>query len=74
MLKKSYTDEFVLEEASYISKNFATYRETSEHSNVPLSTVGWHMKARLGRLDHELHSDVMNIVHIHYKSRKLWRS
>lgn len=74
MLKKSYTDEFVLEEARYINKNLATYKETSEHFNVPLSTVGWHMKIRLQRLDSELHSDVMDVIHINYRLRKLWRS
>lgn len=40
MLKKSYTDEFVLEEARYINKNLATYKEASEHFNMLLSTVG----------------------------------
>lgn len=74
MLKKSYTDEFVLEEAKYINKNLATYKETSEYFNVPLSTVGWHMRVRLERLDSGLHSDVMDIVHINCKLRKLWRS
>lgn len=74
MLKKSYTDEFVLEEARYINKNLATYKEASEHFNRPLSTVGWHMKVRLERLDSELHSDVMDVIHINYRLRKLWRS
>lgn len=73
MLKKSYTDEFVLEEAKYINKNLATYKETSEYFNVPLSTVGWHMKVRLRKLDPTLHSDVMDVIHIYYKTRKLWR-
>ncbi len=37
-MKRSYTDDFVIEEAKYINKNLATYKETSEHFNVPLST------------------------------------
>lgn len=73
-MKRSYTDEFVLEEAKYINKNLATYKETSEHFNMPLSTVGWHMKIRLQRLDSELHSDVMDVIHIYHTRRKLWRS
>lgn len=74
MKKRRYTDQQVLEEARYINKNLATYKEASEHFNMPLSTVGWHMKVRLERLDSELHSDVMDVIHINYRLRKLWRS
>lgn len=73
MMKRSYTDDFVIEEAKYINKNLATYKETSEYFNVPLSTVGWHMKVRLRKLDPTLHSDVMGVIHIYHKTRKLWR-
>nr|DAE68501.1 MAG TPA: Stage III sporulation protein D [Caudoviricetes sp.] len=75
MKKRRYTDQQVLDEASYIiNKSLATYRETAERFNMPLSTVGWHMKVRLKSIDSELHSDVMDIVHINYRLRKLWRS
>lgn len=75
MKKRRYTDQQVLDEASYIiNKSLATYRETAERFNMPRSTVGWHMKVRLKSIDSELHSDVMDIVHINYRLRKLWRS
>lgn len=74
MKKRKYTDQQVLDEASYIiNKSLATYRETAERFNMPLSTVGWHMKVRLKSIDSELHSEVMDIVHINYRLRKLRR-
>lgn len=72
-MKRSYTDDFVIEEAKYINKNLATYKEASEHFNMPLSTVGWHMKVRLSKLNPELHSDIMDVIHIYHTRRKLWR-
>lgn len=75
MKKRRYTDRQVLDEASYIiNKSLATYRETSEHFNMPLSTVGWHMKVRLKRIDSELHSEVMDIAHINCRLRKSRRA
>lgn len=75
MKKRRYTDQQVLDEAQYIiNKNLATYKETSEHFNMPLSTVGWHMKVRLKKIDSELHSYVMGIIRINCGLRKLRRS
>lgn len=75
MKKRRYTDQQVLDEASYIiNKGLATYRETAERFSMPLSTVGWHMKVCLKSIDSELHSDVMDIVHINCRLRKSRRS
>lgn len=69
MSNKHYDDNFVEQEARYLIRNMAGYQEVADHFNVPLSTVGWHMKYRLKGQDPILHEQVMCIVGLHWRMR-----
>ena len=57
-----YNDETVVSEAIFLLENNAAYAAISNHFHIPLSTVGWHMKYRLSRIDTVLHKQVRLIV------------
>lgn len=73
MMRQKYDDTFVEQEAHYLILKFASYSQVAQEFNVPLSTVGWHMKYRLQKLNPALHSQVMSVVGLHYRFRKeIW--
>lgn len=51
MMRQKYDDTFVEQEAHYLILKFASYSQVAQKFNVPLSTVGWHMKYRLQKLN-----------------------
>lgn len=69
MKKRVYTDDIVRNEAVCLIKTKKTYREIADEFDIPLSTVGWHMKSRLSRVDPELYAAVRRVVS-HRKHRK----
>lgn len=69
MRKARYSDDFVVREAEHILSTYATYKQTSQTVGAPISTVGWHIKRRLQRIDPILHEQVMSIVSIPWRQR-----
>lgn len=69
MRKARYSDDFVVREAEHILSTYATYKQTSQTVGAPISTVGWHIKRRLYRIDPILHQKVMLIISIPWRKR-----
>lgn len=69
MRKARYSDDFVVREAEHILSTYATYKQTSQTVGAPISTVGWHIKRRLYRIDPCLHQQVMSIISIPWRQR-----
>lgn len=61
-MRKQHSDETVRREAELILSTGAKYSDVSHALNIPLSTVGWHMKYRLTKLDPELARKVAGVV------------
>ena len=70
MYNKHYDDDFVEQEARYLIRNMVGYQEVADHFNMPLSTVGWHMKYRLKEQDPVLYEQVRCIVGLHWRMRQ----
>lgn len=68
MTKKRYTDEQVILEAEYLieGSGHSTY-EVADKFHIPQSTVWWHMKVRIPRIDYMLQTLV------NYELEKRWK-
>ena len=63
---QKYSDEDIIENTKYLIDNNKSIFAVERELGVPYSTLSWHIRNRLKRVDRDLYDVAVNLLHEHF--------